>query len=83
MDAIGAGGLSGAPLLQLSVGVVKYLAERNHGRFVIIGVGGIEDYNSAIQHIHAGADLIQIYTGLIYSGPSIVKKILQGLTSNA
>lgn len=83
VEEMGAGGLSGAPLLQMSVGVVKYLSERNHGRFIIIGVGGIEDYDSAMQHINAGADLIQVYTGLIYTGPGIVKKILRRLKIEA
>lgn len=76
IDAAGAGGLSGAPILDLSISVVKYLAETSNGRFAIIGVGGIEDYGSAKKHFDAGADLIQVYTGLIYSGPTIVKKIL-------
>lgn len=76
IESIGAGGLSGAPLLDMSVSVVKYLAEKSSKRFTIIGVGGIEDYASAKKHLDAGADLIQIYTGLIYTGPSIVKKIL-------
>lgn len=81
IDAIGAGGLSGKPILEMSVSVVKYLAEKSNKRFTIIGVGGIEDYASAKLHLDAGADLIQIYTGLIYTGPSIVKKILQAYRS--
>lgn len=77
VEAMGAGGLSGAPLLEMSVNVVRYLAEKSNKRFIIIGVGGIEDYESAKKHFDAGADLIQIYTGLIYTGPSVVKKILR------
>ncbi len=76
---IGAGGLSGNPLLDLSVSVVKYLAEKSNGLFTIIGVGGIDDYPSAKKHLDAGADMVQIYTGLIYSGPSLVKNILRKL----
>jgi dihydroorotate dehydrogenase len=76
IETIGAGGLSGTPLLDLSVSIVKYISEKSKGRFTIIGVGGIGDYESAKLHIDAGADLIQVYTGLIYSGPSLVKQIL-------
>ncbi|MEP6795082.1 MAG: quinone-dependent dihydroorotate dehydrogenase, partial [Saprospiraceae bacterium] len=67
VEAMGAGGLSGAPLLDMSASVVKYLAEKSNKRFIIIGVGGIEDSDSAKKHLDAGADLIQIYTGLIYT----------------
>lgn len=81
VDAMGAGGLSGRPELEMSVSVVKYLAEKSSKRFTIIGVGGIEDFDSAKKHLAAGADLIQIYTGLIYTGPSVVKKILKQLHS--
>ena len=80
VEQIGAGGLSGAPLLDPSVSVVKYLKEKSNGRFIIIGVGGIEDASSAKKHLDAGADLIQVYTGLIYTGPGIVRKILNGLS---
>lgn len=76
---IGAGGLSGAPLLNMSTGVVRYLREKAGGRFSIIGVGGIEDASGAKSHLDAGADLIQIYTGLIYTGPGLVRRILKGL----
>ncbi|MBK9982542.1 MAG: quinone-dependent dihydroorotate dehydrogenase [Saprospiraceae bacterium] len=81
VEEMGAGGLSGSPLLEMSVSVVKYLAEKSNKRFTIIGVGGIEDYDSAKKHLDAGADLIQIYTGLIYTGPTVVKKILRQLVS--
>ena len=77
IDAIGAGGLSGAPILNLATSVVQYLSEKSGGSFAIIGVGGIEDYASAKKHLDAGADLIQIYSGMIYSGPGVVKNILQ------
>ncbi len=76
IDEMGAGGLSGSPLLDMSVSVVKYLAEKSNHRFTIIGVGGIEDFSSAKKHLDAGADLIQLYTGLIYKGPGIVRQIL-------
>ena len=79
IDSIGTGGLSGAPVLEMSTSVVHYLKEKSNGRFVIIGVGGVEDFSSAKKHLDAGADLFQIYTGLVYTGPGIVKHILNRL----
>lgn len=79
VESCGAGGLSGAPVLQMSVSVVRYLKEKSNNRFVVIGVGGIEDYASAKQHLDAGADLIQVYSGFIYTGPGLVNGILKGL----
>jgi dihydroorotate dehydrogenase len=79
VDAIGAGGLSGSPILEMSVSVVRYLKEKSNGRFVIIGVGGIEDSTGSKKHLEAGADLIQAYSGFIYTGPGLVKGILKGL----
>ena len=79
VDDIGAGGLSGAPILDMSTSVVRYLSERSAGRFVIIGVGGIEDYSGAKKHLDAGADLVQVYSGFIYTGPTLVKRILAGM----
>ena len=83
IDSIGAGGLSGAPILNMSTSVVRYLKEKSNGQFVIIGVGGIEDYNSAKQHLDAGADLIQVYSGFIYTGPGLVKGILKSIAQRA
>ncbi len=79
IDSMGAGGLSGAPLLNMAVSVVKHLKEKSNNRFVVIGVGGIEDYTGAKKHLDAGADLIQAYSGLIYTGPGLVKSILKRL----
>lgn len=76
IDSIGAGGLSGEPVLEKAVGVVKYIKDKSYGRLVIIGVGGISDAATAKKHMDAGADLVQLYTGLIYTGPGVVKKIL-------
>lgn len=83
IDSIGAGGLSGAPILNMSTSVVRYLKEKSNGQFVIIGVGGIEDYSSAKQHLDAGADLIQVYSGFIYTGPGLVKGILKSIVHRA
>ena len=77
VEAIGAGGLSGAPVRARSTEVVRYLRER--GDFAIIGVGGIEDGPSAREKADAGADLVQVYSGMVYTGPGIVRDCLQGL----
>lgn len=79
IERIGAGGLSGKPVGAMAVAVVSYLKEKSGDKFSIIGVGGIEDADSAQKHLDAGADLIQVYSGLIYSGPSLVKQILKGI----
>ncbi len=73
------GGLSGKPLAKRSTEVIKFLHENSKGAFPIIGVGGIHDVNDAKEKIKAGATLIQLYTGFIYEGPSLVKKINKAL----
>jgi dihydroorotate dehydrogenase len=75
IENIGAGGLSGKPLKNRSTEVIKYLSEKSGKAFPIIGVGGIHSPEDAIEKINAGADLIQLYTGFIYEGPSLVKRI--------
>ena len=67
------GGLSGAPLLQASNRVIARLRASLGKRFPIIGVGGIMSAQDAVSKIEAGADLVQIYTGLIYRGPQLVE----------
>ncbi len=79
VEAIGAGGLSGRPLRQRSTEVIRYLSERSGGRLAIIGVGGISRPEDAIEKIRAGASLVQVYTGLSYEGPGLVKRIKQAL----
>jgi len=74
-ESIGAGGLSGQPVRNRSTEVIKYLSEKSGKAFPIIGVGGIHSPEDAIEKLNAGADLIQLYTGFIYEGPSLVKKI--------
>ncbi len=73
------GGLSGRPLKPLSTRVIASLYRRLHGKVPIIGVGGIENADDAWDKLIAGADLLQIYTALIYQGPVIVKRIVSGL----
>lgn len=74
-----AGGLSGEPLFQRSTLVLSQLAELMNGKLPIIGVGGIQSAEDALEKFSAGASLIQIYTGLIYQGPSLIKNILNHL----
>ena len=69
------GGLSGKPIRHKSTSIIKFLNENSNGSIPIIGVGGIMDSNDAIDKIKAGASLIQLYSGFVYSGPSIVKQI--------
>lgn len=69
------GGLSGMPLTKRSTEVIRFLAEKSNKAFPIIGVGGIHSAQDALEKLNAGADLIQLYTGFIYEGPSLVKKI--------
>jgi dihydroorotate dehydrogenase len=79
VDAIGAGGLSGAPLRRRSTEVIRYLYEKSNQKLIIIGVGGINSPEDAIEKLKAGAALVQIYTGLIYEGPGLIKKIKKAL----
>jgi dihydroorotate dehydrogenase len=79
LASIGNGGLSGKPIKDSSTQVIKYLSDNSNKAFPIIGVGGIHSAEDALEKIEAGADLIQIYTGFIYEGPSIVKKINKAL----
>lgn len=73
------GGLSGPPLLPRSLAVVRNIHRMTRGQLPIIGVGGIHDATSAQAMLDAGATLIQLYTGMIYVGPGLVKQILNNL----
>ena len=75
IESIGAGGVSGEPVQDRSTEVIRYLSERSQNEFAIIGVGGVSSPESAKAKLDAGADLVQIYTGLIYEGPALIKKI--------
>jgi len=74
-----AGGLSGAPLLQASNRVIGQLRRALGARYPIIGVGGVMSAADAQSKIDAGADLVQIYTGLIYKGPALVSDVARAL----
>ena len=81
LKQVGNGGLSGQPIKDLSTKVIRYLSEHSNKAFPIIGVGGIHSVDDAIEKIEAGADLVQVYTGFIYEGPSLIKKINSALLS--
>ena len=70
-----AGGLSGAPLFDKSNEIISFISKKTNGKLPIIGVGGISTPEQAVKKIEAGAHLIQLYTGIIYEGPGIVRKI--------
>lgn len=69
------GGLSGKPLRSRSTEVIRFLSEKSNNAFPIIGVGGIHTKEDAIEKLEAGASLVQLYTGFIYEGPQLIKKI--------
>ena len=75
VEMIGNGGLSGKPVKDRSTEVIKYLADKSNKTFPIIGVGGIHSAEDAIEKLDAGATLIQLYTGFIYEGPRLIRRI--------
>ncbi|MFT3715135.1 MAG: quinone-dependent dihydroorotate dehydrogenase [Gordonia sp. (in: high G+C Gram-positive bacteria)] len=77
--AMGAGGLSGAPVKERALQVLSRLHARVGGRVALIGVGGIETVDNAWDRIRAGADLLQVYTGFIYGGPVWLRELNEGL----
>lgn len=79
LEKIGRGGMSGKPIFDRSTFLVNYLYTRVEGKIPVIGVGGIDSAESAFEKILAGASLVQVYTGLVYKGPKLVKKIKSGL----
>jgi dihydroorotate dehydrogenase len=79
VEAIGAGGVSGKVLKNRSTEVIRYLSEKSEKAFPIIGVGGIYSPEDAIEKLEAGASLVQVYSGMIYEGPGLIKRIKKGL----
>jgi len=69
------GGLSGRPLGNRSTEVIRFLSQKSNKAFPIIGVGGIHSAEDALEKLDAGADLVQLYTGFIYEGPALIKRI--------
>lgn len=82
VTAIGAGGLSGAPLRKRATEVISYIHTNSHGKIPIIASGGIFTAADAQEKLNAGASLVQVYTGFIYEGPGISKNICKGLLSS-
>lgn len=79
VDKLGAGGLSGRPLTDRSTAVIRYLHEKSGGAFPIIGVGGILTPQDAQEKLEAGASLVQLYTGFVFRGPSLIRGIKKHL----
>ena len=79
LGRIGRGGLSGPPLERRATQLVRYLYRKTEGRLTIIGVGGVHSAETAYSKIRAGASLVQLYTGLVYEGPGLVRQIKEGL----
>ena len=75
------GGLSGQPIRELSTNLIKKFYKETKGKIEIIGVGGIDSGRSAFEKICAGANAVQLYTGMVYKGPGIVKEIKKELIS--
>ncbi len=79
LSKIGVGRLSGAPLRERALEVVRYIHQKTDGAYPIIGVGGLESSEDVEAMLEAGASLVQLYSGFIYQGPSMAKRICQSL----
>jgi len=79
VNAMGAGGLSGKPLYARALSVVKRVRDKLGPEATVIGVGGIDSAEAALAMLRVGADLVQIYTGLVYEGPTLPRQIQRGL----
>jgi len=77
--AIETGGLSGAPLRRLSTQMIRQIAKYTEGILTIVGAGGVMSASDAREMLDAGAVLVQVYTGLVYEGPRLVKKIIAAI----
>lgn len=75
IEEIGAGGVSGKPVKTRSTEVIKYISTKSNNSIPIVGVGGIHSAEDALEKLDAGATLIQVYTGFIYEGPALIKRI--------
>jgi len=80
---MGAGGLSGKPLTKRSTEVIRYIHQKSNGLIPIVGVGGIHTAEDAIEKLEAGASLVQLYTGFVYEGPGLVKRINEKILDHA
>lgn len=75
------GGLSGKPLRQKSTEIIRHISDHTQGKLTLIGVGGIDCAESAWEKISSGADLCQIYSGLVYKGPGMIGSIVKGISN--
>lgn len=82
MEKLGAGGISGKPLKNRSTEIIQYISEKSKGEIFIIGIGGIFSETDAKGKIEAGASLLEIYTGFIYNGISLIQKIKKFLLND-
>lgn len=82
IDAIGRGGMSGAPLRNRSTEIIRYIVQKTGRSLPVIGVGGIMSVADALEKLEAGASLVQVYTGFIYQGPSFIKEINKAVLKN-
>ena len=79
VEEIGNGGLSGKPVKQRSTEVIRYLSTKSNGELKIVGVGGISTPEDAKEKLAAGASLVQVYSGMVYEGPYMIKRINQAI----
>ena len=82
IEAIGNGGMSGAPLTARSLEIVRYVTAKTKGKLPIIGVGGIMSVQDALNMLDAGATLIQVYSGFIYNGPGFIRQINRAILTS-
>ena len=82
IERIGSGGLSGKPIRERSTDIIRYISEKTGGKLPIIGVGGILSADDALEKLRAGASLVQVYTGFVYEGPGLVKRINEAILRN-
>ena len=73
--------MSGQPLKNISTSLIKKFYRETRGKIKIIGVGGVDSGQSAFEKISSGADAVQLYTGMVYKGPGVVKNIKKELIS--
>jgi len=80
VEAAGAGGLSGAPVRERSTAVIGRVWKRTDGRVPVVGVGGVFTADDAWEKVRAGASIVQVYTGLVYEGPTLARELCEGLS---
>jgi dihydroorotate dehydrogenase len=79
LERIGRGGLSGRPIAARAEALTRHLYRALGGEVPVIGVGGIASPEEAYRRMRAGASLVEVYTGLVYEGPGLVRRIKEGL----